>query len=776
MNTENEAATSLYVLSVFVVMAGCLAAFFSSNIPLYSATMIGLIVLFVIGAIYPLVAFRPDKNLKLYLIAWVNGIIVYVLMRHNLSDFTLWVGDASSYLWDGIHSIEKHEPSGFFPPLSSAISSVGYFAFGITNIPIASIIFGVASVVLIFTLFQQAEFDWWQAWLSAMVFGLLPLSIWFTKTTFSEPIWQIIVIGSIVAVSGYATQREYRSVSTVAYILVLALCLIMAPWARGTAPFLLAVMLPSIFLFNKNNWLLPPAILFLVVPFFLVSFYFSLHVREPYLIGWQYTKVLKSATPVLIFAIVSGLVALMVALVFLIRRMNYSTRAVRTILIIFALLAKYSSATYFAIKYGREITKYIYGKELSFFLQSFSGFAIPLVLFGSLIVLKRSIVSGGVWLAILLTYLFFSIPFNLMGIDATRAHEMAFYWSRYYYSELYFVHFVFIAISLSWIVKLISAYFGRNGVSPIIIRVIFTISLLSACSWGNIGFVYKNSYLEGSAGFVQWLMKYKSGNSVALIFDKEIRYGGYNGSVLFSQLNRSGMPVEVSGDFNSTTTSQRLRELTKNNEVVVFCFNVPSCVHGFKHNEIGRYADVITWQKHLPPHPRNHIKTLSLDVVAYQLEQEWALLSTMDVNQSNENRIKEMGILNEGWHNIEYSGVWSYSTSNLLIPVPDECIYESKCLLEISFSVFNASPSSPKEVLVEIEGEQFGKWLISSNKIVTRQVPISINNTSKNSNRVSISIVVPEAISPSELGVGSDSRVLGISLKKLGLIENDTVK
>lgn len=126
--------------------------------------------------------------------------------------------------------------------------------------------------------------------------------------------------------------------------------------------------------------------------------------------------------------------------------------------------------------------------------------------------------------------------------------------------------------------------------------------------------------------------------------------------------------------------------------------------------------------------------------------------------------------LKTGWHGLESWGVWSSSVAELTFTIPKECVGETDCGLRLSFNTFNASPSSPKTVLVELEGTQVAEWVIYSGEVVNRVVPLPRRLLDPGSGLVHLTIKVPEATSPAALGLSSDSRILGIGLREIELL------
>lgn len=127
-------------------------------------------------------------------------------------------------------------------------------------------------------------------------------------------------------------------------------------------------------------------------------------------------------------------------------------------------------------------------------------------------------------------------------------------------------------------------------------------------------------------------------------------------------------------------------------------------------------------------------------------------------------------IMKDGWHDIEARHVWSSGRAELKLPVPRNCGVE-QCDAEIVFSVFNSSSKNPVDVFVAVDG------------VETRD-PVRVRSETSGNHRVRLDLPrdkkfitvvfrVPEAVSPEELGLSVDSRVLGVALKSISLIKNE---
>lgn len=158
--------------------------------------------------------------------------------------------------------------------------------------------------------------------------------------------------------------------------------------------------------------------------------------------------------------------------------------------------------------------------------------------------------------------------------------------------------------------------------------------------------------------------------------------------------------------------------------------------------------------------------SLSPDVGIVPKENEIPLGLTELTIKSN---CKTDSLLKNGWHEIGDKGVWSTEIATIEIFLPKDCQDKnSRCGLRMAFDVYSASQLFPKTVLVEVNGVQMAEWVVSSDEIQERIVPLLLNDSKM---EVSVVIRVPNATSPAALGLSTDVRILGAGLRELELVK-----
>ena len=120
-------------------------------------------------------------------------------------------------------------------------------------------------------------------------------------------------------------------------------------------------------------------------------------------------------------------------------------------------------------------------------------------------------------------------------------------------------------------------------------------------------------------------------------------------------------------------------------------------------------------------------------------------------------------ILGEGWHDLELSHVWSSDEADLIVPVPPNCEDEG-CSIKIkAFAVRGALDSPDLQLKVSLNGESVSAEYLAENELV---IPFEGKCIAE------ISLTIPGAVRPSDLGASPDARLLGIALSEIQIIEN----
>jgi hypothetical protein len=122
-------------------------------------------------------------------------------------------------------------------------------------------------------------------------------------------------------------------------------------------------------------------------------------------------------------------------------------------------------------------------------------------------------------------------------------------------------------------------------------------------------------------------------------------------------------------------------------------------------------------------------------------------------------------VLGEGWNSPEPVNRWSQSKAELTLPMPSSCV-ENGCKAVFRFITFAASPTRPVEVSLTMANRPAVKTSVTLVDEAEHELVLAIP---KGVGVVTVNLDVPAAVSPAVLGMSSDGRVLGISLKRIDL-------
>lgn len=131
--------------------------------------------------------------------------------------------------------------------------------------------------------------------------------------------------------------------------------------------------------------------------------------------------------------------------------------------------------------------------------------------------------------------------------------------------------------------------------------------------------------------------------------------------------------------------------------------------------------------------------------------------------------ISLLTVLDEGWHSMEQSIVWSSNLARLKMPVTDNCRKRS-CSVILKLIAYGASSERPVTLLIKDaeSGNSAGSVVFKDSNAVS--VRILLNGLKPVQN---FSLSVPNAISPKDLQGASDTRVLGVALKEIILDDRE---
>ncbi len=468
------------------------------------------------------------KSSRLSYVLALFLLVLYFVLRIQLSRFDFGVGDASDYYVAGVCSVTYGQDIGFFLPLTASVSALGYSILGSAYAPWINVILYASSVPLVYFIFRKLDLSLWVSLFMSIFLIINPLSIWFSKTSFSEPIWQMILLIFILFF--------YRMTGTVSLkirdIMGLYLLLALVPFLRGeSALYYGLVLFLALYHFWKFSSLKSALIIVFGLVVLAVSIHITLGIREHYLLGWQFSRVIPGIATVQLMSLLYGAsgLAIVVLLVCKYFKKGFSLLPFPLIITIVALLFKVIIAYIYSERKAPSFLDFLFTHEFGMMLGNF-GFPLTLAIIIGLILLHyRAIKGERIALVLVLMYAIFYLPFVMQGVTFHDPHELFLYWSRYYFSVLMIVHIFALALVIQLFYMQIKRFFLSQKYQVGFMGILLLLLILSSLNLKVAEKVITEGYLENSDEIFSWIKKRVGGKPISVVYDTEIRYERHNG-------------------------------------------------------------------------------------------------------------------------------------------------------------------------------------------------------------------------------------------------------
>jgi len=709
-------------------------------------------------------------NSSLYSISLIILFItLYIVQRLEVSDSSFITGDASDYYWAGVSSVLKGDDIGFFLPLTSAISAIGYKIFGLANLAFIIVIVHLAVMPIYYFLFRKIGINQIVSLLLIFLVQMVPLDIWFSKITFSEPIWQVLFL-LLIYLSYKIIDSDKFSYSTyIAFFMLIAT----APLSRGSAVFVYGVIyfltLYSFWKYGKFRLALTiiSSILLLTI-----SIEYILPIREKYLIGWQYSRILPSVDIKELVYILYTITLLFILSLFAIRWRErlYRPLNLGLILTIISILLKIAVAYLFAIKKDIPFLNLFILNEFGLARVNLNIILISLILFGLgyiyyLAAFKRDRLA----LLIVILYTLFSIPFVMQNVTTLDQHDMFIYWHRYYFSELFVVHILSLAIVVKILYQIGDRFKIRESIFISIFSLIVASAFLYSISLPLHNLVTKEASLSHSSDIFDWISDRAKGRRLTVVYDSDIHYGVYNAEqLIYRGLYVTGVDIQkyIRLPKESLDSSIKFSKEVINGDQIL-CLSTTSCNLDEKQFVLVDRFSTSLWWRRSGGAIEKEMQHLNIYAYLYDIKHQFSVGSEVHFTNSSDIAHK---LLSDGWYSIGQEAVWS--SNHAKISIPNIFQKGSKYKLEMRFGLYHAQKSNPKRLTISIGDDTI------SDMNITQMSPslYSINLPNKYIDNLGdktllIDFDIPKAVSPYEIRYSKDRRRLGISLYSLKIVK-----
>ena len=751
--TFNTMNSSILLLLFFMFSMGCYFSEVDAWLPLIILLFLSLS--YSTMASIPLLKAYPEHKTLISPMLFLPLIFIpYILSSVYSSEFLLWVGDAGAYVLDGISRISGKPDQGHFLPLASSITALGYAIFGYSlKSYFSSIIFLFAFVPLTLIITRIGVSKGYALVFAALYFNT-PLTLWFSKTTFSEVTWQLVIICSIFLVV-FSEQAKDRFNNKLA-IFLLALIIIAATFSRVTGVLLAISLLAAVSISEVRHTSIRKKIIPIIVINVAFAFAFSLivYLRPTYMIGWQFSKLIEQATPFivtvqLLFSVLF-LSLLGVSLLPLGQRLFSNDRSFRVCIIIFLVLIKLAGA-YFLAKDNLSWQGSLLN-EFNFARYSLGSVYLSLIAVGMGLCLKRTVEGNLLFTYLLLLYVGFSLPFNLHSVNPQMFHEMYLYWFRYYFSELHLIHFIFSACGFYVVLRLFSAK-RRAIVAVVILAVLFFQKMDMKHS------IVTQPYLAGSGEAVEKMVAHLNDLPVHLIYNDKIKYSNLDFEHLFKFLGRSDIKFASKRAISNRAQSKQLLEsylysTSLGESTKVLCVsNMPADCEVASSSPETAECVVLPFM--------SHKSNDEFRETAFRFCYSTYLVDTY------------ASFLTGGWHARESWGVWSSSSASFTIAADvlrRYCDTSKTCSIEIRGHVYAASSEATKTIVFSQNGTSTNSMIFKSSRAKNLKIDVvGFQELINQSQNLVLDFEIDSAVSPSRLGRSRDDRVLGLGVLDLNV-------
>jgi hypothetical protein len=680
-------------------------------------------------------------------------LLLYSYQRLHFHHFDLFIADASDYYLAGINEVIHGEDLGFFLPLTASISAVGFSLFGYEYGAIVMIIVYSISIPLLYLLLKEIKLSTWLSLGLTVLFISLPLDIWFSKSMFSEPLWQIEILTLILLSVKILAHKEIKT----SLLFALYLLMIVTPFTRGEASLFYGVIF---FLGLYHYWLyqeLKLALLLILSALILaLSIHYTLGLRPTYLLNWQYSRLIANITVGKLMTLLYGVFILMGGSLILLSKIKTHFSAFRLPLWItlFLLFLKIAIAYLYSIKkasiahllfftHGLGFSHFLLLDELSFALDSF-GLPLTILIVMGLILLYIEAMKGNILSLILIgIYTLFAIPFVMQVLHALDVHEIFLYWGRYYFSMHMVIHLFALALVFQYTQKILKKYLSASYASYLPLALLALIIGVSV-PYKVYHIATTESYLSNSQKLIPWIKEHTHNDSLSVVYDETIRYElhhnrNYNAKELtYRSFPMAGIkPLSYQQAHpNTLNHTLTLNPKMKKAKYLLCLAQKPCELDSNQFTILSSIALPISWREHYGIHPID--KKIHQDVLSQSVTHTLHLYATLYTIQEKFNYAEEIllshdsalsnQLLSKGWYMpTDKQGAWSRENHTQITLAHIHKEKNTHYRITLKYFIFNASKQHPKTMTISLDGQVLKK--LTATKSMMRTLTFGLPNT-----------------------------------------------
>ena len=450
-------------------------------------------------------------------------LLVYFLDRREFPRFDFMVGDASDYFAAGLCSVTYSQDIGYILPLSATIAAVGYEIFGIKNVLLSYVVFYATSIPIFYYLFRKLTLTSFISLLMSVFLVFIPLSLWFSKTSFTEPIWQILLFVFMINMYSVLQKNilDWKSLSSIYLILFLA------PMLRVEGVFYYGLLIfLAIYHFWKYQNIRVSLLLSLGLFIVAASTHITLRLRPDYMLNRQFSRIIPQATEESVMLALYSLAVILIGLVVLIYflRRWFTKVPFASLVVILSLILKLGIAYVYAIKKHMSFSDMLFINEYQLAVGNF-GIPITLLMILGLTILYVKAFKGDILsLLLIVVYTVFYFPFAMQAVTFYDPHAFFLYWNRYYFSVLMMIHLFGLGLVFQLIyVHLQNIIQNKNMQMLSIFTIIILFSFLSM-NTKLYQIVVQESHLKDTYKLYERIKKHIGQKSIYIVSEDGVIY------------------------------------------------------------------------------------------------------------------------------------------------------------------------------------------------------------------------------------------------------------
>ncbi|CAA6805713.1 MAG: Unknown protein [uncultured Sulfurovum sp.] len=450
-------------------------------------------------------------------------IAVYFSQRMEFHRFDFMVGDASDYFAAGVCSVTYYQDIGYILPLSATITAIGYEVFGIEYVLLSYVILYLTSVPIFYYIYRKLDLSVFLSLLLSLFLVFIPLSIWYAKSSFTEPMWQVLVFVFMVYAYRMMQQKqlEWKSIITLYALLFLA------PMLRVEGVlfygFILFLSLYHLWKFKNLK-----ASMFMSFGLFIiaVSVQISLKLRPDYLLNRQFNRVIPNASEEsVMFALYSLAIGftLLVLLVYLFRKW-FNKVNFPIVVTLLTFLVKVGVAYIYAIKKEMTFVDMLAMNEYGLTVGNFGTPIALLMIFGLVLLYRESFKGKTIALLLVVVYTVFYLPHVMQAVRFDDPHAFLFYWNRYYFAIFMIVHLFAFGLALKFIYNTLQKFVTHIVYHKALFLVLFLGIIVSSMNLKMYNVVVNESHLKGTHKLYSWVQERVGQNAISLVTESGVIY------------------------------------------------------------------------------------------------------------------------------------------------------------------------------------------------------------------------------------------------------------